>query len=132
MNSDDRSELFALTAGHVVANSIDDLIYALPEKPFQEAVKSIDIRIDDERREPSGRLAKFEAMKEKLKNVDRMFGNVAIVDMRVDYGNHFERVDYGLIRVFDKRAADNRLSKIHAFRLFDFVGDGDRNAIGEG
>jgi hypothetical protein len=65
-------------------------------------------------------------MREKLRNVDRKFGNVAIVDVRVDHGNDFERVDYGLIRVFDTRAAHNRLSKIHAFRLFDFVGDGDK------
>ena len=58
--------------------------------------------------------------------MDRVFGNVAIVNVRVGYRIEFERVDYGLIRVFDKRAAENRLSKIHAFRLFDFVGDGDK------
>jgi hypothetical protein len=61
-----------------------------------------------------------------LKNVDRTFGNVPIVDVRVDHGNDFERVDFGVIRVSDKRASDNRLSKFHAFDEFPFIGNGDK------
>jgi len=96
-----------LTAGHVVSNSINNLVYATAEKAFQKAVEAIYVSINDEKRKPFGGLA------------------TSVGNVRVDHRNDFERVDSGLIRVFDERAADNRLSKLPAFEIFDFVGDGD-------
>jgi len=49
VNTDNRFDLFALTPGHVIAESIDDLIYALAEKRFQEVVKALDVLVSDER-----------------------------------------------------------------------------------
>jgi len=49
VNTDNRFDLFALTAGHFIAESVDDLIYALAEKRFQEVVKALDVLVSDER-----------------------------------------------------------------------------------
>jgi len=100
------------------------IVYAPANKPYAEAVKSIDTRVVDEQRRPTKDQKKWLDMQLKLKNCNRGLGTMLLQDIETVDG---ERFDLGVFAVDPSCCADNRLGKIPAYRVrYTFSDKGDK------
>jgi len=105
--------------------SRNGIAYAPAEKPFQEAVESVETELN---RAPQDRLAKFKLHHDKLRSYDRQIGSIVLCETRTveeDNGEP-EHIDIAVIKVNNKCPADNRLSKLAVFASIEFLDGGDK------
>jgi hypothetical protein len=116
-------DILGITAGHVVASSIDGIVSAPADMPYAEAVKSIEVRLKDEAKRFTKHGPTWLSMQDKLQQYDRRLGTVLLDDV-VTVGS--DRIDVGLILVDPSRRGDNRLGKVAAYaENYTFDEDGD-------
>jgi hypothetical protein len=128
MDRHDASSIYALTAGHVIANAEGGMVCAPAERPYTEAVKSIDIVLKDA---GPTQLLKYQNHREKLNAYDRSLGTVVFSQMQTVKVNDapFERIDIGLVKVNRERAADNRVGKLAGGSGLDFIDGADKISL---
>ena len=120
-------QVLGLTAGHVIAESSDGIVSAPADKPYAEAVKSIDIRVADEQRRQTKDKKRWVYMQQKLQNCNRRLGTILLHDIETVDG---ERFDLGVITMDPSRCADNQLRKIPMYNVrYTFSDEGDHLSL---
>jgi hypothetical protein len=118
-------EVYGLTAGHVVGTSGRD-VFAPASKPYNEATKSLEIRVKEAEKDGKGDMTWMNELSE-LKNVDRFYGSSVFSKQTCTNETPASIVDVALLKIGSERVADNRLAKISP-ALFPrrFSEDGDK------
>lgn len=115
-------EVYGLTAAHVVGTSPRD-VFAPASKPYNEAAKSLEIRVKEATRAGKGDKSWSNKLLE-LKNLDRFYGRslfssrTCTDDVRI--------VDCALIQITGNRCADNRIGKLGPELFPEFADEGDK------
>jgi hypothetical protein len=117
-------DTFGLTAAHVVGKENRD-VFAPATKPFNEAIKSLEIRAKDEAK--GGKDNKSWSQKlQDLENLDRFYGTSLFSSQKTTDDGRI--IDCALVKVEESRTADNRVGKLPLFRheFVEFRDDGDK------
>ena len=121
----DTGEIYGITAAHVVGTSPNREVFAPASKPYNEAVKSIEIRVKETAKAGKDDTAWSNKLS-ALKNLDRLFGKTLhSAQSCTDDGRV---IDCALIKISGSRDADNRVSKIPDFvsQFPEFTDEGDK------
>jgi hypothetical protein len=104
---------FAITAGHAAGKPAGRTVYAPASKPFAEAVKSIQVRIDEcnkKGQDPRIWTEKYD----ELQSLNRIYGKSVISSQRTTETGQI--IDCALLSIEPARVADNRIGKIPEFQ----------------
>ena len=108
----DTGEIYGVTAAHVVGTSPNREVFAPASKPYNEAVKSIEIRVKENAKAGKNDTVWSNKLS-ALKNLDRLFGTTLHSGQRsTDDGRV---IDCALIKISGLRYADNRVCKLPDF-----------------
>jgi hypothetical protein len=117
-------EVYGLTAAHVVGTSGRD-VFAPASKPYNEAAKSLEIRVKEAEKAGKGDTIWMNKLSE-LKNLDRLYGTSVFSTQTCTDEIPASINDVALLRIAHKRVADNRLAKIRPSLFPEFSEDGDK------
>ena len=114
-------EVYGLTAAHVVGTSGRD-VFAPASKPYNEAAKSLEIRVKEAEKAGKGDTIWMNKLSD-LKSLDRLYGtSVFSTQTCTDASIN----DVALLQIAHERVADNRLAKIRPSLFPEFSEDGDK------
>jgi len=117
-------EVYGLTAAHVVGTSGRD-VFAPASKPYNEAAKSLEIRVKEAEKAGKGETIWMNKLSE-LKNLDRLYGTTVFSTQTCTDEIPASINDVALLRIAHERVADNRLAKIRPSLFPEFSEDGDK------
>lgn len=115
-------EVYGLTAAHVVGTSPRD-VFAPASSPYNEAAKSLEIRVKDGMRAVKGDKPWSSQLLE-LKSLDRFYGRSLFSSQTCT--DDARIVDCALIQITGGRCADNRIAKLRPELFPDFEEEGDK------
>ena len=112
--SADSDDVYALTAGHVarpVPTEATIEMYAPAQKPFDEALKSMQMGRNYYVNKDLNAAAHGD-MLTRLSTLSRSFGKMICCSTKTDDIPPYKKIDYALLKVDKNRNADNDLSKV--------------------